>query len=717
MRSSRAVEMAAIALALLAGALAFTWPLAADAGGSLPAPGDSLYNAWVLGWVADRTAHGLSGVWDTPIFYPYRSTLALAEPLLGIAVPLAPAYWLTSNAVLFHNVAVWTSFVIAGTGGYALGRDLTGHRAAGLVCGAIAAFLPYRVAHLAHVQVLMAGWLWWTMWSVHHYFARPSALRALAAAACFIALGQSSLYWAYAGLVPIAIVAAAEGWRRRGPVRAWLLHAAGAALLCAVAYVPVALQLRSLTAAESPVASTVDRRSYSADLLDYVSVQPGWLVWGGLLRRAEGESALFPGVTAIACALAGIGAAFVRRRQASAAGADWTWIYAGIAAAGIVLSLGPVPTAGGRVLADNPLFDLLGTYVPGFAQLRASARFAVLAQLGLSVLAAIGVASWIARRRATRRTAWLTASVLTAAVLVEGLALPVAVFAFSPYQASGDRSTTHWLARRPGGAVVELPLDGWGPSDFSMVYQHRALAHGHRIVSGVSRYAPPLPAMLADPDSPLVQPERIAEGVAFLRALGVRFVVVHPELYANRPLGYTMRDALERVVQQPSIRFGQTAIVDLGEPPSLPDPAAADEVPVADLRISAPSGDVARMTDGDPATRWISGHPQRPDDRIDIALPAGTIVAGVRLQLTGRSLNDYPRGLEVSVSGDGERYLRAFSGSVFPALGAGLRLNAGAPVMEIRWPPVRARWLRLQPAAASDRWFWSVHELRLIAGG
>ena len=105
MPSRRSTELALVALAVLAGALVFTWPLAADASRTLPAPGDSKYNAWVLGWVAQRTAHGLAGVWDTPIFYPYKTTLALAEPMLGIGVPLAPVAWLGANAVLLHNVA------------------------------------------------------------------------------------------------------------------------------------------------------------------------------------------------------------------------------------------------------------------------------------------------------------------------------------------------------------------------------------------------------------------------------------------------------------------------------------------------------------------------------------------------------------------------------------------------------------------------------------
>ena len=174
-----------------------------------------MYNSWVLGWVADRAGHGLRGLWSAPVFFPYPGTLRYVEPLLAIGVPLAPVYWLTGNAVLLHNVATWLSFPVIATGAYVLGRDLSGSRAGGVVAAAVAAFLPYRLSHLVHVQVLMVGWLWWAAWSVHRYFAEPGWKAAARVAVFYVLLGMSSLYWAYIGLVPLAAIAAVECWRRR----------------------------------------------------------------------------------------------------------------------------------------------------------------------------------------------------------------------------------------------------------------------------------------------------------------------------------------------------------------------------------------------------------------------------------------------------------------------------------------------------------------------
>ena len=250
---TRRSDVLLVALTSLAACVVFTWPLAADAGGSIVSYSDALYNSWVLGWVADRAGHGLRGLWSAPVFFPYPGTLRYVEPLLAIGVPLAPVYWLTGNAVLLHNVATWLSFPVIATGAYVLGRDLSGSRAGGVVAAAVAAFLPYRLSHLVHVQVLMVGWLWWAAWSVHRYFAEPGWKAAARVAVFYVLLGMSSLYWAYIGLVPLAAIAAAECWRRRPAFVPLTRHAALAAVVVGVVFLPVATRLSDARSEERRV--------------------------------------------------------------------------------------------------------------------------------------------------------------------------------------------------------------------------------------------------------------------------------------------------------------------------------------------------------------------------------------------------------------------------------------------------------------------------------
>jgi hypothetical protein len=706
---TRRSDVLLVALASLAAAVLFTWPLATDAGGSVVSYTDVLYNSWVLGWVADRTGHGLRGLWSAPVFFPYPDTLGYVDPLLGIGVPLAPVYWLTGNAVLLHNVATWLSFPVTATGAYVLGRDRSGSRAGGVVAAAVAAFIPYRLSHLVHVQVLMVGWLWWAAWSVHRYFAEPGWKAAARIAVFYVLLGMSSLYWAYIGLVPLAVIAAVEYWRRRPKAVPLIRHAVCAAAIVGAVFLPVATRLAHVTSSDSPLMLAQDSRMNGADLTAFGSGRPSLLVWGGVLAGPpNGEADLFPGLTVLVCAIA----ALLALEQKNAA-ASWIPVYVVLMVIGIVLSLGPAITMGGRVLMHDPIFGWLN-HVPGFDKLRAAARFAVIAQLALSVLAALGVAAWLQRRSPSPGEAGITAGLLAALVFVEGLGVPLDLRRFSPYLAQGDRQASFWLARHPGGAVLDLPFEGWSDSRYGIYYQYRTLLHGHPIVNGVGRWQPPLLAMLGDPDSPLYNPSRARETTTLLKALGVRYVVLHRKWFEDDALADAMRSAFSDVVGPPPAEFGESTIVDLGES-SEEHPVPAPEVQRELLAVSASRGDASAMVDGNPRTRWLSGGPQDGTEWIEVGLAATLPVTGVRLLLTGRSLNDYPRTLAVDVWSSDGRAETVVASSVLPQLGAGLRAEPAKPAIELRWPPRPVRMLRLRQTGRSARWYWSVHELDVLS--
>jgi hypothetical protein len=370
-------------------------------------------------------------------------------------------------------------------------------------------------------------------------------------------------------------------------------------------------------------------------------------------------------------------------------------------------------------LLRNPVFAWVGPYVPGFAQLRAVARFAVVAQLGLSVLAAYGVAAWLEWRRASLREERLTAGILATLIFVEGLGLPLALQPFSPYAVPGDRFTYFWLSRHPGGALVELPLEGWSEARCGIYYQYRTLLHGHAVVNGVGRFRPPLLDMLGDPDSPVTAPSRAGEAATLLRAIGVRYVVLHRKWFKDKALGDAMRAGFVAAVGPPAAEFGDSTIVDLADDDPRPEPSQpatpVREVPREMLTLSAVRGNTMAMVDGNPATRWMSERPQDGTEWIEIRLSSTVQVTGVRLQLMGRSLNDYPRGLDVSISPGNGEFRSVFASGVLPQVGEGLRASPASPVIEVRWPAVAARVIRLRQTGRSARWYWSVHELAVLS--
>src|SRR5919109_1119576 len=130
--------------------------------------GDPLLNASILVWNA-RMVPWTDAWFDFPIFYPARNALTFSEHLLGLWPLSTPLYWLTGSALTAYNLTVLATFPLCGLAMFVLVRRLTGSAAAAFVAGLVFAFTPYRIPHLAHVQVLAAFWMPVAILALHEY--------------------------------------------------------------------------------------------------------------------------------------------------------------------------------------------------------------------------------------------------------------------------------------------------------------------------------------------------------------------------------------------------------------------------------------------------------------------------------------------------------------------------------------------------------------------
>jgi O-glycosyl hydrolase len=112
-----------------------------------------------------------------------------------------------------------------------------------------------------------------------------------------------------------------------------------------------------------------------------------------------------------------------------------------------------------------------------------------------------------------------------------------------------------------------------------------------------------------------------------------------------------------------------------------------------------PGGSIANMTDGNPDTRWSSGHGQTPGDWVQVDLGAPATFSQISLD-TGSSTGDYVRQYEVQVSPDGTAWTAI-------ARGAG---STGVDTIPL--PTTTARFIRLVSEASSGSW-WSIGELNI----
>ena len=728
---AKAWEAALVLFAFAGLTLIATFPLVLHLGRALPGDlGDPLFTSWLLGWDADRLRHGLHAFWDAPIFFPSRNTIAFAEHLLGIAVPIAPIIWLTGNPILAYDVAFLLTYVIAGAGMYLLAVELTGRRDAAFLAGLMFAFSPLRALHVSHLQVLAWGWMPIALWGLHGFLApltgsadtlkgsaytRRSIFSLEVFVAAFTTQAFSNSYFLYYLAIAAAFVVVYELTARPAST-ADRLRALGALavasaiiLMCVGAVAWAYVSVRRQYGFRRPYD---DWTMFSANVRSYVSAPATVRLWATWLHGDEfPERQLFPGLVTLIASAAALWPGPGRRRTAI--------LYGALAATAILLSLGPEPAAWSyRVLPSGP-YLWLARMVPGMDGMRVPARLGVVVLMALSVLAALGLARVLARLRPHARI--VTVVLVGAVVFAEGWAVPLRMAPVDARGRPGDRGAYRWLAQQPQGAAIELPILEWAIAP-TLTYQYATLSHGHPIVNGYSGYGSPLQEFLGGAASPLNDLDRVEDALDLLRAVGVRYVLVHPGDYADPNVGADTAAAIRAHPRLASEEFRSDAVVAfrLGDGDARhADPSATPagrRLRATDFHADASDAEdrLPLAFDGDGDTRWLTGRPQNGDEWIRIAFDRTRDVSAIELQTAARSFGDYPRELLVeSAGGDGASRV-LYQGPMLVPYGRTLAQGGPQPILVVSLPANRTRTLTIRQTGHARRWFWSIHELAIL---
>jgi hypothetical protein len=544
-REGIAITVAAIALTVY-----FTWPLATDPGGmGRVRLGDGQFSVWNVAWVAHALTSGLD-VFDANIFYPHRNTLAYSEANLGAGMLAVPAYALTGNPYAAHNSAVLIGLTFSVLGMYLLARRLTGSREASLVAAIVFAFCPFFFARTAHIQLMMTAPMPFTLLAFHRFADGPSARRA---GILGLTIAVQALFCAYYGVLVgllvglgVLVYAAVAGlWREP---RWWYLSIL-AAVVSILAVGPFFLPYLDLQSDTGFGRTLQESRTYSADWRAYFASSAWAHDW--MLRYLQHwKEVLFPGFTALI--LGGYGM-FLAFRGPSGEGA------VPLARAGAVFYLFVFVLALWSSFGPQAgLYSVLYYTVPVFSLLRAPARFGLAVTLALSVFTAMAVSVLLARLAPSRR--WWAAVALALVVVVE-LSTEI------PYIPARDVPRAYKvLAAADRGAVVELPFYYLGENRFRQTqYMLGSTWHWQPLVNGYSDYIPPDFFV----GGPLLESFPNAEGFAWLRERGTRYVVFHLGLYDEAQ----RRRLQERIAShaaylQPKYLFGTVHLYEIVAWPS-----------------------------------------------------------------------------------------------------------------------------------------------------
>jgi len=675
----------------VAAAVVATWPVVLTPGrvvaGGL---GDPLLVTVILGWDADRARHLFSGLWDAPFYFPYHNTLAYSEHLLGIALFTAPVEWLFGNPVFSYNVAYVGSYVLAGFGTFLLTWTLWERADAAVLAGLMAALAQYRLHSVSHLPVLIYGWMPLALWALHNYFATGERRWVAAFAAGFTIAGLSNGYYFYFFFFLAGIVVASELVFTEQPRTRLVVDLAVAAAAALVLVAPIVLKYYRLQRDLGMVRGEGDLLNFSAELLDYFRVTPGAWTWNGLLAIGGSERSLFPGACLIVFAVIGV---VVSRTRAAAT-------YAIAAAVTLWLSLGP---------HGGPVYGWLFRLLPGFNGLRVPARLAAVVIVALAALAGAGLAWTLARLPRPARIVFV--ALVAIIVVLEGQHGNAVTAVPLTNAKSWDVIAYNWLAAEPPGGVLELDITDQARFDLNTrtVYQFATLRHHHPIVNGYSGWYSALQEFLGNWASPLHEPEHVGDTLRGLRALGVRYVLLHEQTFHDRKeaarLAADIAGSRTDVVEEQ--RFGDTWAWRLADAPPLApitvnglsriDPSSFE------LHASHVVERIPLALDASMDTRWLSGEPQAGSEWLEVRFRRPADVAHLRLANAPRSALDYPRHLVIESIDAGGAAHELFDGSVVAHLVEAIGRDPNDASIDIDLASNETMTLRLRQTGRSRR--------------
>jgi hypothetical protein len=132
-----------------------------------------------------------------------------------------------------------------------------------------------------------------------------------------------------------------------------------------------------------------------------------------------------------------------------------------------------------------------------------------------------------------------------------------------------------------------------------------------------------------------------------------------------------------------------------------------------DVTASIAGGATKLALDGDAATFWDTGGPQRGDEWIRIRLDRERDLVALRMDMPPGDLGPYPRHLRIeSESDDGSR-AEVFSGAVLAHLMQTLIHDPRRPSITITLPPNRTRTLLLNQLSQTRHAHWSVADFTI----
>ncbi len=432
--------------------------------------GDGLSNIWNLWWTNKAITELHQSPWHTTfLYYPYGTSLLAhtLNPFNGIMAIILTRFM---TQVQVNNFIVVFAFVVSGVTAFFLAREFTKSLFACLLGGFIFTFSEYHFAHAqGHLNLISMEWiplfmLWW-----YRLITRPLIVTAVCSAgALFLVLLCDYYYFLYCVIAGLLMFV--WHWIRS---RDWLFflrsnypRALGAFLLVTLITAgPLVISLLILTVRDAPMGAH-DPAAFSLDLLGLFIPGRHWrfseltsFYWAGLNDAVEKSGHLSFAVLFVLVYV------WIRRKDLHETVGLWFLIFLVF----VLLALGPAIHIGGHEI-HFPLtpYNVLAKIIPGMSLGGMPVRMIVMAILAASVLAAIGFAELLRRRRGS--VALVT--ILLAILAFEYLPGPL------PARENPLPGFVNELKKLPDGAVYDVRSSKFHALYYQTVHQ-RPMAFGY----------------------------------------------------------------------------------------------------------------------------------------------------------------------------------------------------------------------------------------------
>ena len=572
--SNRKIQFVAVAIFFAAATVPMFYPISVNMGTMITDKYDGLLQTWMMLWNVHAWTTPAE-VWNANMFWPHPDALAYSDHMIGAAIIAAPFYLITDNPIFAHNIFTYLSFVIGGLGMFLLVRRLTGNAAAGIVAGVIFAYCPWRMGRVGPETNLLANhWMPWALLYLHRVLDDDAAWWEIPLLGFFVfMLSLGSFYHAAmaAMIILTVVIVRLIAARGRFSAKVWV-KLVGGGVIAFILLLPTVLPFYRVAESQGTVRTIEETMNLAADPVDYLRAAPWNRMWGKVTTRFEnrrsrfpGENRLFPGLTVVLLAIAGLFASKPR---------DWepdkkAYLWAAIVC--FLLSLGPYLQIFWHQTRIPLPYLAVYHYVPGFGALRGTARFAMAVETELAVVAAFGFTYLFDKIKNKRNRALWTVGIV-AVLFAEFFSSPV------PHNrvAVGEEipDVYKWLAAREGDfPIVELPQIPdftWLPEETRYLedsvgfkYMYFSTYHWKDMVNGRSSFIPRtnehLFMLLTDfPSTKLVN---------ILRYHGVEYVVMHSEgYYWETPSSQKRRVAETDKLLERAAEFGPDIVYKIPDP-------------------------------------------------------------------------------------------------------------------------------------------------------